>query len=78
MFDEEGPKDFINDAFQNEKYTWNLASQFNYDEKGLTVNFSPYDVLPFAFGSHEIFVPWRFAATLLDSKYEKLEEQLSN
>lgn len=78
MFDEEGPKDFIYDTFQNEKYTWNLASQFNYDEKGLTVNFSPYDVLPFAFGSHEIFVPWRFAATLLDSKYEKLEEQLSN
>lgn len=40
------------------------------------MNFGPYEVLPYAFGSHEVFVPWRFAAPLLNKKYEGMEEKL--
>lgn len=79
MFDDgDVPKDYINDTFKNSNYTWRLTSQYNFDKKGLTINFSPYDVLPFAFGSHEIFVPWRFVISLLDPKYQFLEDQLNN
>lgn len=77
MFDDEGIKEFVSESFSNTKFTWSLASQFNFDTRGLTINFSPYDVLPFAFGSHEVFVPWRFATPLLDEHYRGLEDELS-
>ena len=77
MFDDEGIKEFVSESFSNTKFTWSLASQFNFDTRGLTINFSPYDVLPFAFGSHEVFVPWRFTTPLLDEHYRGLEDELS-
>jgi len=75
MFDGEGLEDFITHSFEDRKPTWGLASQFSFDDRGLTMNFSPYGVLPYAFGSHEVFVPWRFVAPLLDKKYEGLEDE---
>jgi hypothetical protein len=43
----------------------------------LTINFSPYDVLPYAFGSHEVFVPWRFLDAILDEQFADLESKLN-
>lgn len=77
MFDGEGLEDFITRAFEDRKYTWNLVSQFNFDDRGLTINFSPYDVLPYAFGSHEVFVPWRFVETILDERFAEFESKLN-
>ncbi len=77
MFDGEGLEDFITRSFEDRKYTWNLASQFNFDERGLTINFSPYAVLPYAFGSHEVFVPWRFVDAILDDRFADLESKLN-
>lgn len=37
---------------------WKLLSKFNFDRRGVTFNFSPYDVLPYVYGIHESFVPW--------------------
>jgi hypothetical protein len=76
MFDGDGIDDYIHHAFDDPDYTWALISQFNFDYKGLTVNFSPYDVLPFAFGSHEVLVPWRVARPLLDTPFHNLETKL--
>ncbi|MGQ3489057.1 RsiV family protein [Roseovarius pacificus] len=78
MFDGEGIEDFITNSFEDRKHTWNLASQFNFDDRGLTINFSPYDVLPYAFGSHEVFVPWRFVETILDERFADLESKLND
>ncbi|AXS39538.1 TIR domain-containing protein [Breoghania sp. L-A4] len=69
MFDGNGLDEFIVDTFEDRKNTWNLASQYNFDDRGLTINFSPYEVLPFVFGSHEVFVPWQFVTPLLDEKF---------
>ncbi len=77
MFDGEGIEDFITHSFEDRKYTWNLASQFNFDDRGLTINFSPYDVLPYAFGSHEVFVPWRFVESILDERFADLGSKLN-
>lgn len=77
MFDGEGLEEFITLSFEDRKYTWNLASQFNFDERGLTFNFIPYDVLPYAFGSHEVFVPWRFVDAMLDERFADLESKLN-
>lgn len=76
MFENEGLTDFITNSFENRQYTWSLASQYNFDDRGLTINFSPYEVLPYAFGSHEVLVPWRFATPLLDEKFVQLEDKL--
>lgn len=77
MFDGEGLEDFITRSFEDRRYTWNLASQFNFDDRGLTINFSPYDILPYAFGSHEVFVPWRFVESMLDDRFADLESKLN-
>jgi hypothetical protein len=37
---------------------WDLLKAFNIGPGGLTFNFSPYDVLPWAYGSSEIMLPW--------------------
>lgn len=78
MFDGEGHEDFIVRSFEDRKYTWNLAAQFNFDDRGLTINFSPYDVLPYVFGTHEVFVPWRFMETILDERFADLEAKLNS
>jgi TIR domain-containing protein/uncharacterized protein DUF3298 len=38
---------------------WNLLSQFNFDTDGILFNFSPYSVLPYAFGSREVRIHWK-------------------
>lgn len=80
MFDNESEaeENYIAEMLDNPNHSWKLASHFNIDDRGLTMNFSPYDVLPFVFGSHEVFVPWRVVTPLLAQKYERLEDQLSN
>jgi hypothetical protein len=37
---------------------WETFMHFNFDEKGLTINLSPYDVLAYSFGPQEIHIPW--------------------
>jgi hypothetical protein len=62
---------------ENENDLWKLLGQFGFDRKGLTFNFSPYDVLPFVFGSHEVQVPWRFLEDLFSEDYNDIIEKLA-
>jgi hypothetical protein len=70
--------DFDRDASVFELYSakdehvWSLISQYGVDERGITINFSPYDVLPYGFGEHEVIVPWSFCAEFLGSEYADL------
>ena len=77
MYDGKGEQDYIAHSFEDKKHTWELTAQFSFDEKGLMFNFSPYQVLPYVFGSQEVQVPWRFVEPLLDKKYEGLRDKLS-
>lgn len=76
MFEDDGPDDYLSNAFEDRQNTWALVSQYNFDDRGITINFSPYAVLPYALGSHEVFVPWRFASSLLSDQFGHLEDQL--
>jgi hypothetical protein len=49
-----------------EEKVWKLLRYYNIDKKGITVNFSPYDILPYVFGSHEVFIPWSFMENDID------------
>ena len=62
---------------ETEEEVWKLLGQFNFDRQGMTFNFSPYDVLPYVFGSHEIHVPWRFIEPMLSDGYKAIVEKLT-
>ncbi len=49
--------------------TSELFAQFNFDRTGLTFHFSPYDVLPFAFGGFEVHLPWSMVRSRLRPKF---------
>lgn len=62
---------------ETEEEVWKLLGQFNFDRQGMTFNFSPYDVLPYVFGSHAIHVPWRFIEPMLSEGYKAIVEDLT-
>jgi hypothetical protein len=37
---------------------WDAFSHFNFDAKGITLNFSPYSVLAYVFGHREVIITW--------------------
>ncbi|SMC57389.1 TIR domain-containing protein [Fulvimarina manganoxydans] len=51
-------RDFFDGYKEDDEDVWRLLAHFNFDRRGVTFNFSPYDVLPFVYGSHEAFVSW--------------------
>ncbi|MDQ6436875.1 TIR domain-containing protein [Mesorhizobium sp. LHD-90] len=73
-----GKNSFFEGYKETEDDLWKLLGQFGFDRKGLTFNFSPYDVLPFVFGSHEVQVPWRFLEGLISDDYKDIIEKLTN
>jgi hypothetical protein len=70
--------DSLFDAYKHDKENiWKLIGQFNFDKRGLIFNFSPYDVLPFVFGIHDVLVPWRFLDELFHEDYRDVFEKLN-
>jgi TIR domain len=77
-FEEEiGSDTFFGHYKGSEDELWKLLGQFGFDRKGLTFNFSPYDVLPFVFGSHEVQAPWRFLEDLIADEYQDMMHKLA-
>lgn len=77
-FEDEIEKDAFFEGYkENEDDLWKLLGQFGFDQKGLTFNFSPYDVLPYVFGSHEVQVPWRFLEGMISDEYNDIIEKLT-
>ncbi|WP_158008311.1 TIR domain-containing protein [Methyloceanibacter methanicus] len=75
--DEIGQDSFFGGYADDEDALWKLLSQFGFDTRGLTFNFSPYDVLPYVLGSHEVLVSWRFMEDLIDADYRDILNRLS-
>lgn len=74
-FEEEITKDTFFEGYkETEEQVWRLLAQFNFDRQGMTFNFSPYDVLPYVFGSHEVHVPWRFIEPMLAEAYKMISK----
>ncbi|MBB4272961.1 DUF3298 and DUF4163 domain-containing protein [Rhizobium mongolense] len=48
---------------------WSVLANFNFDNRGLTFNFSPYDILYYAAGSYEVNMPWQIASNYLTKEY---------
>ncbi len=77
-FEGEIDKDTFFDGYrETDEQVWKLLGQFNFDPQGMTFNFSPYDVLPFLFGSHEVHVPWRFIEPMLADGYQAAVAKLT-
>jgi len=60
----------------DEEQLWQLVANYGVDAKGVTINFSPYDVLPYAFGEHEVLVPWNFIDEYLGRPYKDLGQRV--
>jgi hypothetical protein len=76
-FGEEGAEQsFVEFTEDETDLVWKVMSQFNIDERGLTVNFSPYAVLPYVFGVQEVMVPWPFVESLLAEPFKWLPREL--
>lgn len=56
---------------------WELLSQYGVDRRGVTINLSPYSILPYVFGSHEIPVPWQFIGSDLAPDFANLPNELA-
>lgn len=48
-----------------ETYGWDLFDHYNFNEKGMQLNFSSASGLPHVFGYHEVYVPWEHAGQFL-------------
>jgi hypothetical protein len=55
---------------KTEAETWKILSKVNFDRRGLTFIFSPYDVLPYVFGAYEVLVPWEMVRDKISPKIE--------
>ncbi len=43
---------------ETDQQAWDVFSQFSFDGTGLSINFSPYDVLAYVYGPQVVQVPW--------------------
>lgn len=50
---------------------WEPFEDFSFNERGITFNFSPYDVLAYSFGSHEVVMPWTYFRNKVDEQYRR-------
>jgi len=72
-----GEGSFFEGYKKDEENAWKLLTQFNFDRRGLTFNFSPYDVLPYVYGSHEVLVPWRVMDDMVSEENKRVVERIT-
>ncbi len=69
----EGNRDSFFSNYKSEvSELWSLISQFGFDRRGMYFNFSPYDILPFVFGQHEVLIPWGIFKKWMSGEYDEL------
>jgi hypothetical protein len=61
------------DDYMSDEDPWQVFQEFSFNEKGLTINLSPYSVLPYAYGSHEVFMPWDYFRDKLNESFDGSE-----
>lgn len=65
---------FVGEA---EDAVWGALAQYNVDTRGLTFNFAPYVLLAYAYGSHEVQVPWSVCGDAVDEDLQELFDAIS-
>ncbi|MGU3287646.1 TIR domain-containing protein [Methylobacterium mesophilicum] len=61
--------DIILDDYVSAEDPWDVFQHFSFNDKGITINLSPYSVLPFVYGSHEIFMTWDYFKDKLNDSF---------
>ncbi|MGU9980847.1 TIR domain-containing protein [Phreatobacter sp. HK31-P] len=54
---------------------WIGLSRFTFDRRGLTFTFPPYEVLAYASGMPEAFIPWDDLEDVINDRYRKIIEK---
>lgn len=62
----------FNEYTSDSNLGWALLSNFNFDNRGLVLHFSPYDVLAYAFGSFEVRIPWDQIHDRISKEFESM------
>jgi len=55
--------------FLNDEHRWEAFSEYGVNTHGITINLSPYSVLPFVFGTHVVSIPWKHLTGKIASRY---------
>lgn len=74
----EYPADFHLLDKDDEEEVWQALGQFNLDNRGVTFNFSPYDVMAYAFGSQTVIVPWETMQGFLGTSGQAIVEKFTS
>lgn len=61
QFGDDDAPDFDAYVGDDDESVWYALRQYNVDARGITFNFSPYSILPYAYGTIEVHVPWGIA-----------------
>jgi hypothetical protein len=61
------------DGYMSDEDPWKVFQEFSFNENGLTINLSPYSVLPYVYGSHEVFMPWNYFRDKLNESFTGTE-----
>ncbi len=64
----EEPQDWLIDT-DDIQQVWAALEDFNFDSRGLTFNFSPYVILPYATGDKEAHMPWSVTSGHVAEKF---------
>ena len=62
-------EDFLSFPKTDEE-SWDQFSEFNFDSEGITINFSPYAVLAYAYGPQTVHIPWKFLADGISPRFK--------
>ena len=60
-----GSEPMLNLSSYMEQYGWNFYDQFNFNESGMTLNFSSSSGLPHVLGAPQVYVPWQSVSEFL-------------
>lgn len=52
------------------EHTWILLSNYSFTPQGLMFSFSPYDLLPWLYGSVQAVLPWATSRAWVDERYQ--------
>jgi hypothetical protein len=47
-----------------------MFSEFGFDADGLVINFSPYEVLAYAYGPQEVRIPWEMLRNYVAAEFQ--------
>ena len=78
-FEVDAREDFaVYNAYDEGSPRWDILKAFNISPRDLTFNFSPYDLMPYSYGSSEVTLSWLSIHDILTDPGRRLMKRLTH